>query len=114
MVVVVVVGGGDGALSTAMPATQTTLQSYRASSHQAPKPKPHQAPKPKPHLAPKAPGNLHPAATLLQPKAIATCTLYLSNDLWTIVPDPAFFLYLLCISCPMDLQCPIKAVTINQ
>ena len=24
------------------------------------------------------------------------------------------FLYLLCISCPMDLQCPIKAVTINQ
>ena len=24
------------------------------------------------------------------------------------------FLYLRCISCPMDLQCPIKAVTINQ
>ena len=24
------------------------------------------------------------------------------------------FLYLLCISCPMDFQCPIKAVTINQ
>ena len=25
-----------------------------------------------------------------------------------------FLVYLLCISCPMDLQCPIKAVTINQ
>ena len=25
-----------------------------------------------------------------------------------------FFLYLLCISCPMDLQCPIKAVAINE
>ena len=24
------------------------------------------------------------------------------------------FLHLLCISCPMDLQCPVKAVTINK
>ena len=32
-----------------------------------------------------------------------------------IVLFSSLFVYLLCISCPMDLQCPIiKAVTINQ
>ena len=36
---------------------------------------------------------------------------------WAVGPIwcySALFLYLLCISCPIDIQCPIKAVTINQ
>ena len=52
---------------------------------------------------------------------MALCAAYRSAIIWVFLRGLALFdatvhlfLYLLCISCPMDLQRPIKAVAINQ